>query len=121
MAATKKSKVVSYTKWGYIFLIPFFLVYAIFSLVPLISTVYFSFFEKYMAMGGLTQVGPNFVGIQNYIDMFATGELPKFLWNTVVMWIGGFLPQILISLLLGVWFADTQIRLKGEQFFKTVI
>lgn len=121
MAATKKSKVVSYTKWGYIFLIPFFLVYAIFSLVPLISTVYFSFFEKYMAMGGLTQVGPNFVGIQNYIDMFATGELPKFLWNTVVMWIGGFLPQILISLLLGVWFADTQIRLNGEQFFKTVI
>lgn len=121
MAATKKSKVVSYTKWGYIFLIPFFLVYAIFSLVPLISTVYFSFFEKYMAMGGLTQVGPNFVGIQNYIDMFATGELPKFLWNTVVMWIGGFIPQILISLLLGVWFADTQIRLKGEQFFKTVI
>lgn len=121
MAATKKSKVVSYTKWGYVFLIPFFLVYAIFSLVPLISTVYFSFFEKYMAMGGLTQVGPNFVGIQNYIDMFATGELPKFLWNTVVMWIGGFIPQILISLLLGVWFADTQIRLKGEQFFKTVI
>ena len=121
MAATKKSKVVSYTKWGYIFLIPFFLVYAIFSLVPLISTVYFSFFEKYMAMGGLTQVGPNFVGIQNYIDMFATGELPKFLWNTVVMWIGGFIPQILISLLLGVWYADTQIRLKGEQFFKTVI
>ncbi len=121
MAATKKSKVVSYTKWGYIFLIPFFLVYAIFSLVPLISTVYFSFFEKYMAMGGLTQVGPNFVGIQNYIDMFATGELPKFLWNTVVMWVGGFIPQILISLLLGVWFADTQIRLKGEQFFKTVI
>lgn len=121
MAATKRSKVVSYTKWGYIFLIPFFLVYAIFSLIPLISTVYFSFFEKYMAMGGLTQVGPNFVGIQNYIDMFATGELPKFLWNTVVMWIGGFIPQILISLLLGVWFADTQIRLKGEQFFKTVI
>ena len=74
-----------------------------------------------MAMGGLTQVGPNFVGIQNYIDMFATGELPKFLWNTVVMWVGGFIPQILISLLLGVWFADTQIRLKGEQFFKTVI
>ena len=121
MAATKKSKVVSYPKWGYVFLIPFFLVYAIFSLVPLISTVYFSFFEKYMAMGGLTQVGPNFVGIQNYIDMFATGELPKFLWNTVVMWVGGFIPQILISLLLGVWFADTQIRLKGEQFFKTVI
>ena len=39
----------------------------------------------------------------------------------MIMWVIGFVPQILISLLLGVWFADTQIRLKGEQFFKTVI
>ncbi len=121
MAAAKKSKVVSYTKWGYIFLIPFFLVYTVFSLVPLISTVYYSFFEKYMAMGGLTQVGPNFVGIQNYISMLTSGELLKYTGNTLVMWVAGFIPQILVSLLLGVWFADTQIRLKGEQFFKTVI
>lgn len=121
MAAAKKSKVVSYTKWGYIFLIPFFLVYTVFSLVPLISTVYYSFFEKYMAMGGLTQVGPNFVGIQNYITMLTGGELLKYTGNTLIMWVAGFIPQILVSLLLGVWFADTQIHLKGEQFFKTVI
>ena len=121
MAAAKKSKVVSYTKWGYIFLIPFFLVYTVFSLVPLIRTVYYSFFEKYMAMGGLTQVGPNFVGIQNYITMLTSGELLKYTGNTLIMWVAGFIPQILVSLLLGVWFADTQIRLKGEQFFKTVI
>ena len=121
MAAAKKSKVVSYTKWGYIFLIPFFLVYTVFSLVPLISTVYYSFFEKYMAMGGLTQVGPNFVGIQNYITMLTSGELLKYTGKTLIMWVAGFIPQILVSLLLGVWFADTQIRLKGEQFFKTVI
>jgi len=125
MAAAKRSKVVSYTKWGYIFLIPFFLVYTVFSLVPLISTVYYSFFERYMAMGGLTQVGPNFIGIQNYITMLTGGgkspELYKYAWNTLIMWLMGFIPQILVSLLLGVWFADTQIRLKGDQFFKTVI
>ncbi|MBQ8982459.1 MAG: sugar ABC transporter permease [Lachnospiraceae bacterium] len=125
MAAAKRSKVVSYTKWGYIFLIPFFLVYTVFSLVPLISTVYYSFFERYMAMGGLTQVGPNFIGIQNYITMITGGgaspEMYKYAWNTLVMWLMGFIPQILVSLLLGVWFADTQIRLKGDQFFKTVI
>lgn len=121
MAATKRSKVVSYTKWGYIFLIPFFLVYCVFSLVPLITTVYYSFFERYMAMGGLTQVGPNFVGIQNYISFLTTGDLLKYTGNTLLMWVLGFIPQILVSLLLGVWFADTSIRLKGEQFFKTVI
>ena len=35
----KKSNVVRYNKWGYIFLIPFVLVYVVFQLVPLISTV----------------------------------------------------------------------------------
>ena len=118
MAATKKSKVVSYTKWGYIFLIPFFLVYSVFSLFPLISTIYRSFFEMYLA--GLSQVGPNFVGFENYAYILS-GDLPKYFANTMIMWVIGFVPQILVSLLLGVWFADTQIRLKGEQFFKTVI
>ena len=118
MAAVKKSKVVSYTKWGYIFLMPFFLVYTVFNLVPLINTVYRSFFEMYMY--GFSQVGPNFVGIQNYLTIFS-GDLPRYFLNTMIMWVIGFVPQILISLLLGVWFADTQIRLKGEQFFKTVI
>ena len=118
MAAVKKSTVVSYTKWGYIFLMPFFLVYTVFNLVPLINTVYRSFFEMYM--DGFSQVGPNFVGIQNYLTIFS-GDLPRYFLNTMIMWVIGFVPQILISLLLGVWFADTQIRLKGEQFFKTVI
>ena len=62
----KKSggKAVRYNKWGYIFLIPFIVVYVVFQLVPLITTIYNSFFENYMS--GLTQVGPNFVGFENY-------------------------------------------------------
>ncbi len=43
----KKSKVVSYNKWGYIFLIPFVVVYLIFQFVPMVSTIYNSFFENY--------------------------------------------------------------------------
>ena len=57
-------KAVRYNKWGYIFLIPFIVVYVVFQLVPLITTIYNSFFENYMS--GLTQVGPNFVGFENY-------------------------------------------------------
>ena len=51
-----KGKVVRYNKWGYIFLIPFIVVYVVFQLIPLISTIYNSFFENYMS--GLNQVGP---------------------------------------------------------------
>lgn len=115
----KKSNVVRYNKWGYIFLIPFVLVYVVFQLIPLISTVWNSFFENYRS--GLTQVGPNFVGLQNFISLFSTGDIWMYLGNTMIMWALCFVPQILVSLLLGAWFSDTRMRLKGATFFKTVI
>ena len=114
-----KSNVVRYNKWGYIFLIPFVLVYVVFQLVPLLSTVWNSFFENYRS--GLTQIGPNFIGLQNFISLFSTPDIWSYLANTLIMWILGFVPQILISLLLGAWFSNPRMRLKGEQFFKTVI
>lgn len=115
----KKSNVVRYNRWGYIFLIPFVLVYVIFQLIPLVSTVWNSLFENYRS--GLTQVGPNFVGLQNFISLFSTGDIWVYLGNTLIMWVLCFVPQILVSLLLGAWFSNTRMRLKGATFFKTVI
>ncbi len=115
----KKSNVVRVNKWGYIFLLPFLIVYSVFQLVPLISTVYNSFFENYRS--GLTQIGPTFIGLENYASIFATGDLWKYFGNTMIMWVLGFVPQILISLILGAWFSDPSLRLKGQRFFKTVI
>lgn len=112
-------KAVSYNKWGYIFLIPFVTVYIVFQLVPLFTTIYNSFFENYMS--GLKQIGPNFVGLENYKALFASGDIWKYLRNTLIMWIMGFVPQIFFSLLLGAWFSDHMLRLKGQRFFKTVI
>ena len=119
MAKNNNHKAVSYNKWGYIFLIPFVVVYLIFQLVPLITTIYNSFFENYRS--GLTQVGPNFVGFANYAKLFQSGEIWVYFQNTMIMWIMGFIPQILVSLLLGAWFSNPSLRLKGQRFFKTVI
>ena len=66
---TNNSNVVKYNRWGYYFLIPFILVYLVFQLIPLVSTVYNSFFENYRS--GLAQIGPNFVGLDNYIKLFS--------------------------------------------------
>lgn len=115
----KTSQVVKYNKWGYIFLTPFIVVYLVFQLIPLITTVYNSFFENYRS--GLTQIGPNFVGFDNFITIFSNGDIPKYFSNTMIMWILGFVPQIFLSLLLAAWFADTRLRLKASGFFKTVI
>ena len=120
MAKKKSGTVLRYNRWGYIFLIPFVVVFIIFQLIPLISTIYNSFFEHYFK-NGLTEVGPTFIGIQNYATLFSSGDLPKYLGNTMIMWIIGFIPQILLSLLLGAWFSDPSLRLKPQQLFKTVI
>lgn len=97
---------------------PFFIVFLIFQLIPLWSTIYYSFFEYYRS--GLTQIGPNFVGLQNYVTLLET-DLPKYFSNTIIMWALGFVPQIIVSLLLASWFTDRRLKLKGQSFFKTVI
>ncbi len=114
-----KSKVVRYNKWGYIFLAPFVIVYVTFQLVPLFNTFYNSFFENFRS--GLTQIGPNWVGLENYKTIFSTPELLQYTKNTLIMWIIGFVPQIVVSLLLGQWFSDVRLKLRCSGFFKTVI
>lgn len=119
MKGKRQAKVVRYNKWGYIFLIPFVVIYVVFQLIPMATTVYNSFFECYKS--GLTQVGPNFVGLENYKAVLGSPEIWTYAKNTLIMWVMGFVPQILLSLLLGAWFSDPSLRLKGQRFFKTVI
>ena len=115
----KQSKVVQYNRWGYYFLIPFIVVYLLFQFVPLVTTIYNSFFENYRS--GLKQIGPNFIGLGNYIKILSNADLWKYAGNTMIMWLIGFVPQIITSLLLGAWFTDPSLRLRCQRFFKTVI
>ncbi len=115
----KNAHVTGYNRWGYIFLIPFMVTFIVFQLIPLCSTIYNSFFEHFM--NGLTEIGPNYVGIANYKAMFKGGDIWKYFGNTMIMWLMGFVPQILMSLLLASWFSNPSLRLKGKTFFQTVI
>ena len=119
-----RKKGISYAKWGYIFILPFFITYIIFTLTPQIMTIYNSFFENYR--NGLKQVGPNFVGLKNYIALFTpdkTGTIGmlKYFGNTMILWLMGAVPQIVVALLLAVFFTSYRLNIKGQQFFKTVI
>lgn len=124
----KKNKSISYAKWGYIFIAPFFIVYLVFSLIPLLSTFAYSFFD-YIEFGNGSVTGPEFVGLKNYIDLFDAnstfnnGEIRilKYAWQTIIMWVMGAVPQLLVSLLLAVIFTSARLKIKGQRFFKTVI
>ena len=121
-----KRKSISYAKWGYLFILPFFLVYCVCTLVPLFSTFYYSFFEYYR-VGVSDKVGPTFVGFDNYIELFKfgpNGALPEVFnntANTLIMWVMGAVPQILFALILALIFTGIRLRIKGQGFFKTVI
>ena len=114
----KKQKGVSYAKWGYVFILPFFISFFIFSCIPLVDTIRYSFYEYYRS--GIKEIGPNFVGMKNYISLLQSDML-LYGKNTIILWIIGFIPQIVIALILASWFADARLRLRGEQFFKVVI
>lgn len=113
-----KKKSIRYDKWGYLFILPFFVIFIIFQLIPLCSTIYYSFFQYFRS--GLKIIGPTFVGLANFVKLFQT-DLPSYLGNTLLLWIIGFIPQIVISLLLAAWFTNERLHLRGQGFFKTVI
>ncbi len=119
----KKKKAVNYGKWGIIFLIPFFVVYIIFTLIPQVLTISYSFFDYYKE--GLRYTGPNFVGLKNYITLFtpnSSGEIRILLYffNTMLIWIIGAIPQLIVSLALALIFTSTRLKIKCQGFFKSV-
>lgn len=124
-AAQSRIKSISYAKYGYMFIAPFFLVYCFFQIWPLIYTFILSF-------KGNQANNAVWVGLDNYSQiLFGTGsaagasavheEFITALGNTFILWFGNFVPQILLSLLLAVWFTDAKVKLPGKGFFKVVM
>lgn len=124
-AAQRRIRSISYAKYGYFFILPFFLVYCFFQLYPLFNTFYLSFF-------GNGKKFDDFVGLQNFQALlFGTvmgrtssaihETFIQTLGNTFIVWIGNFIPQIVLSLALAVWFTDAKLKIKGKGFFKVVM
>lgn len=107
-----RKKSISYAKWGYIFVIPFFAAFIIFNLIPLFSTFKNSLYESYISMGW-KQIGPNWVGFKNFGELFKPEtNIGKYFGNTFIIWLIGFIPQIFFSLLFAAWFTDLRMKLK---------
>lgn len=119
----KERKSINYGKWGIYFIIPFFVIYAIFTLIPQLLTVGYSFFSYYEE--GLRTVGPKFIFLDNYIkiftpDKYGTIDVLKYFGNTMIIWVIGAIPQLVISLILAIIFTSTRLNIKGQAFFKSV-
>ena len=120
---TKKHKSVSYDRYGYFFIAPFFIVFLIFQLYPICFTFWTSATD---AAGWSKVLNNSFVGLENYKQFFDPNSSTfSFFWgslgNTVIMWICNFVPQIGFALILASWFTDSRIHLKGQGAFKVMI
>ena len=118
-----KQKTVSYRRYGYLFIAPFFLVYLVFSLWPLLNTFYYSLFE-YTTRNLHTTI--TFTGLQNYKNVLGLADGEKgyfitYMGNTLRMWLCNFVPQMLLSMLTAVWLTSNRARLRARGFYKVVL
>ena len=120
---TQKRKSISYDKYGYLFVAPFFITFIIFQLYP----IFFTFRTSLTDASGWAKVLDNsIIGFDNFVKLFTPGaEVSRFFWqafgNTVVIWLFNFVPQIGMALILASWFTDTHLKLKFQGAFKVLI
>ncbi len=113
-----KRKGISYAKYGYLFSIPFVVVYLIFSLYPTIYTAVLGFTD----CKGLGNTNWEFLEepFKNFQMVLSNKSFKTSVVNTVVMWVMNFIPQLSLSLLLTAWFTSPRCKIRGQGFFKVV-
>lgn len=103
------------SKWlGLLYLLPAFLIYTLFTLIPIIETVRSSFFE-WSNLGRTSE----WVGLQNYVSLFQDSSFIKAFTNNLIFIIF----YSIIPILLGLFLASLLGRypIPGFAFFRTVL
>ncbi|MBR4291587.1 MAG: sugar ABC transporter permease [Oscillospiraceae bacterium] len=115
----KQQRTFSYAKYGYLFSIPFIVVFCIFNLYPTVYTAVLGFTD----CKGLGNTDWNFLTEEPFKNFEQILKNPSFITsvkNTFKIWIMNFIPQITLALLLTAWFTSRRNVLKGQGFFKVV-
>lgn len=114
----KKKKMVNYSKYGYIFCIPFVIAYAIFSLYPICYTILIGFTD----LKGLGATSFHILDdpFKNFKTILTNPSFITSLKNTAKIWTVNFLPQLGLALLLAAWYTDRRCKVRGQGFFKII-
>lgn len=87
----RRSRITAYT-----FISPFFIIFGIFGLYPILFTIYLSFF-KWDALGPM-----KYVGLKNYELITSDPTFWISFTNTLIMGVMGTVPQLIVALLLAI-------------------
>jgi cellobiose transport system permease protein len=100
-------------RWGYLFTAPFFVMFLIFGLAPIIYSVYIAFFN-WDALG--TQ---EFIGFANFDELFIDTRFWNALLNTLDIWLLSTIPMLIFSIGLAAILHNPALR--GSTFFRTIL
>jgi multiple sugar transport system permease protein len=99
-------------KLGYLFIAPWIIGFLLFTLLPIISSFYYSF-TRYSVLRE-----PVWIGLENYIDLFTDDRLfPVILINTLIFVAFSVPLRLVVAFLLAV-LLNTKIR--GTTIFRTI-
>jgi len=100
-------------RWGYLFTAPFFVMFLIFGLAPIIYSVYIAFFN-WDALG--TQ---DFIGLANFTELIADTRFWNALVNTIDIWLLSTIPMLIFSIGLAAILHNPHLR--GSTFWRTIL
>jgi len=100
-------------RWGYLFTTPFFVMFLIFGLAPIIYSVYIAFFD-WDALGTKT-----FIGLDNFTTLMADDRFWNALVNTFDIWLLSTIPMLILSIGLAAILHNPYLR--GSTFWRTVL
>ncbi|AHC14182.1 carbohydrate ABC transporter permease [Salinispira pacifica] len=105
----------SYERYGYWFILPFFIAFAIFWVYPVINTLLTSLTNE-----DFTMAEKSFIGLKNYVDELTRPAFWRALANTFIIWIPNIIAQLSIALFLAVVMTDKRMKIRGVGVFRAV-
>lgn len=98
---------------GYLYISPFFILFAIFGLFPILFSFYLGF-QKWNGLGEM-----EYIGLQNFKWILSDSLFWTSLSNTLIMWVIGTVPQLIIGIIIA--FALNSALIKMKTIFRVSI
>lgn len=100
-------------RYAYAYILPFFLIFLVFKLYPIIYTFVLSFCEMDVLSGEFS-----FVGLTHYKRILSSPFFFNSIKNTLLIWIMSIIPQLTLAFLLALLMSNRW--LKGRAIFRNV-
>lgn len=97
-------------RWAYVFISPFYLLYAVFGMFPLLYGLWLSFHS----WDGISPM--EWVGFENYTSLLVDDVWWQTIYNTIWLFFAGTIPQLCLAFLLA--FIINSPYIKGKDLFR---